>query len=41
MKNTYQLTDWKEKSKILRYENLLLNRERRRHEANMTLATID
>ena len=36
-----QLTDWKEKIKILRYENLLLIRERRRPEANLTLATID
>ena len=33
-----QLKDWKKKSKILRYENLLLNRKRRRHEANLTIA---
>ena len=32
------LKDWKKKSKILRYENLLLNRKRRRNEANLTIA---
>ena len=33
-----QLKDWKKKSKILRYENLLLNRKRGRNEANLTIA---